>query len=156
MKTKPIVTVATACENVLLEGDGVASVIRLVDRFTLSAQVVAKGSAQGLPKRPDIANLDLPIQIKAFIGLKSGDFKGQGELSLKAHLPDGTRKDFPQKWTFLMEGDDKGVNVRLQFGLSSKHMGLTWIEVYWDGELLSKFPVRLMPEQGSAPPSETH
>ncbi len=46
-----------------------------------------------------------------------------------------------------MEGEEKGVNINLQFGLSSKHVGLSWIEVYWNGEMLTKFPVRLVLEQ---------
>jgi hypothetical protein len=131
---RPFVTIATACDNILAEADGVLSVIRIVDRYAITALHQFKDQFR---------DADIALPIKALICLKSGDFQGEGELSLKIQLPDATRKDFPEKWTLLMEGEEKGVNINLEFGMSSKHIGLSWIEIYWNNEFLSKFPIRL-------------
>lgn len=136
--TLPIVTVATACEHTLQEQDGVLSLIRVVDQFTISTHI------QGTTIPEKLQNMEVAVALNVVICLKSGDYKGEGELSLKLALPDGTTRDFPEKWPFLMEGGEKGVNVRLSFGLSSKHVGLTWMEIYWNSEYLSKFPITLL------------
>lgn len=139
--------IATACDNMLLEQDGTISIIRVIDRISVELKANIKTEKEGISS--EIQNFEIAIPINAVVCLKSGDFRGEGELTLKAHLPDGTRKDFPDKWNLLMEGDEKGINVHLKFGLSSKHVGLTWIEVYWNSEVLTKFPVRLVREQDS-------
>jgi hypothetical protein len=145
---KPLVTIATACDNMLTESDGTISLIRVIDLMTLTNLRTDIGATP-----QEMPNVDFAVPVNAVVCLKSGDFKGEGELSLKAHLPDGTRKDFPEKWNFLMEGEEKGINVNIKFGLSTKHIGLTWIEVYWNGELLTKFPVRLRRQEASKIPN---
>jgi hypothetical protein len=76
--TKPFVQVACICENVLIEKDEVASVIRMVDHFQAS---LPKNLPAGMPA-------GFPVSI--FIRLGAGDLKGAGRVLIQARRPDGT------------------------------------------------------------------
>jgi hypothetical protein len=127
--TRPLVSVATVCEKVLTEKDNVLSCIRLVDIFRMPPEAQSQ---------PDVA-----LPVSALIALKAGDFLGEGELSLVVETPDGTRNEVPTKWPLLFDGPLAGANVNFAFGIYIRHLGTTWVEVLWNGDLLTKFPVKL-------------
>jgi hypothetical protein len=134
--TKPYVAIATVCEKVLLEKDGVVSVIRVVDTFT-----VAELPAGALPN----------LALTAMIALKAGDLVGESRLSLIIAAPDGTRSPFPESWPVVFGGGETGANFVVTFGLPPNKPGLYWIEVLWNGESLTKIPIRLRQAQAAAP-----
>ena len=78
---KPLVQVACLCERVLQEKDGVFSLIRVVDTYTVS-------------KLPQTAPPDMKqaIELNAFVSLKSGDFVGESDVWLVLHYPSAKTK----------------------------------------------------------------
>ena len=135
--TKPYVAAALLCEKVLHDADGVASLIRIVDRFTII-----------VPKLP--SNIAPSVELTGYFALKSGEVRGTSEITLKLRKPDGQVVDVPNKWPITLNGDEHGATVTLHLGLPPV-WGLYWLELHWNGELLSSAPFRLVEAQESQP-----
>lgn len=73
----PWVQAAAFCDRVLIENDGVVSLVRMIDRITVTA------SGTGPPERmpPTVINTQL------FIAFKSGFAKGSQQVGLTGHTP---------------------------------------------------------------------
>jgi hypothetical protein len=143
---KPLVNAAFACENVLAEVDGVNYAIRIVDTYRVQAFAADGKTELSIPEGH-------AIPIAALIVLKSGDFKGEGELSVVVCTPDGKRTPIPEKWKMIFTGGEHGNNLVMRFHFAAKHVGLTWVEVLWNDEALTRFPIKLA--QGQTP-SQAH
>jgi hypothetical protein len=126
---KPIVNVATACEKVLVEKDDVLSLLRIVDIF-----YIPDGITEAIP--------EVVIPVSGLIVVRGGDFIGEGELSVVIQTPDGSRSD-PKTFPMIFGSSNQGNNVICHMTVSLKHLGISWAEVLWNGELLTKFPIKL-------------
>jgi len=148
--TKPFVTVACICEQVLEEPDGVMSAIRIVDTVTI-----------GPPMPPDFVLPQSGIQgvvtVKGLIALKSGDVVGNGKVELVMHSSTGEVVTLSPEdgWPVVMKGGEHGFQIKINFVLGVKNFGLIWFDVTWNGEVLTRFPLKLqqgaLPEKTSAP-----
>lgn len=122
----PYVGIAVFCEKVLKEGDGVMSLIRVVDRVTFA--VAAGPTPQAYP-------------LFAVVMLKSGDAQGTQAVGLRSIGPSGQ-----QLGTFeapaLFEGNDRGVSVVVQFPFQPAEEGLHWFDVLVDGQQFTRMPLR--------------
>ena len=131
-KSKPLVQVATLCENVLTESDRVTSIIRLVDTVYLTApEVVPEG-------------VEPVVQLKAFISLKSGDVTGEYDVDVVLRSPSGKKAPLPQKWHVSLLGNESGAHATLNFQMPVREWGLYWYDVVWEGEVLTSIPFRLV------------
>ncbi len=135
--TKPWVNVAVFCEKVLIERDGVVSAIRIIDTVLIPED-------QGLP--PGAA-----IPVSVMVSLKSGDFVGESLVSVMLEEPDGTRKPFPEKWPVIFAGGEQGVNLVANFLLGIQTLGLYWVEIIWNDEVLTRVPLKLSRAPGPQP-----
>ena len=148
--SKPFVQVACVCEKALIEPDGVPSLIRVVDTYTVDA-------AGELPDLPPGFGVLMPLWV--VVSLKSGDVVGEHEVALQLHGPNN--QPFPaRKWRVVFNGGEHGVNVRVAFTLDSPIFGLYWFDVIWENEVLTRIPFRLKPKAttptaDSAVPSES-
>jgi hypothetical protein len=143
--TRPFVQVASVCEKVLREPDGVFSAIRLVDILTLKTAM--------LPKPPD-----LPADAKAvetlqvfnlslLIVLKSGTLTGEHRLGVAMRDPHNKTVPVGEDLPTVLKGDD-GVNLVLSFGMPhNAPAGQYWFDVLWDGELLTSVPLKVTREE---------
>jgi hypothetical protein len=130
----PHVQVATFCEKVLQEQDGVLSVIRAIDRIMLSASAAAGAPAE-LPEGGI-----LPATL--LIALKAGDAQGRHPITVRAHQPSGAYLP-DQTFDAMFERDERGVNLVLNMGLPAIE-GLYWFEVLVNDSLLTRVPLRIM------------
>lgn len=145
--TKPFVAVACFCEQVLQEADGVLSAIRIVDTYTIQPSA---RSIQFTPEGP------LPvIPVRGLISLRSGDVKDTGTVELIMHRTTGETVHLSpvEGWPAILQGNEHGFNVRLDFLLGVKNFGLMWFDVTWNGELLTRIP--LMLKQAEPPKTPT-
>ena len=78
----PHVAAAFFCERVLIERDGAASAIRIVD--TMIAEV---------PNELGV-NQGIPVDLTIFVSLKAGEFKGIASVAVQ-HTPPGGTPDTP-------------------------------------------------------------
>lgn len=115
----PYLNAALLCERVLHEKDEVLSVMRIIDRITITA--VSAGSP--VP--------DLPPSVVSFhllLVLKSGFYKGNATVKLAIHSPSGATVGESSVDIFF-EGDDRGVNLISPMQLQVSEDGLYWIDV---------------------------
>jgi hypothetical protein len=125
--TKPFVQAACLCENVILEPNGVASLIRIVDKFEVTI--------------PEDLPLALPpgFPVTMFIALKSGDMKGTIKIRIQARRPDGTFGDSIE-WPVALTGGSQGGQLRVNFTILNPQTGLYWFDVLFGDELLTSVP----------------
>lgn len=121
--------VATFCEKVLHEADGVNSVIRMIDRFNI----------QGTTEEMQPAAL----QFNIFISFKSGFLRGKHKVALRPKSPKG--EDLPSmEIPVLFEGDDdRGPALQIPVTWVVQEEGLFWWDLYLNEELVTRMPLRV-------------
>jgi len=143
-KKGPFVQMAVFCENLLEESGNVMTPVRIVDTYTLNA-----------PKdMPPDANPF--IRVKGLIALKAGDVTGTHKVELVLENPLGERRILSPEggWPgFFSTGGEQGFNIKLDFALGVKNFGLCWFDVLFDGELVTRMPLRLRRDQETEQPS---
>lgn len=129
----PFLQMAVFCEKVLEEKTGTLSAIRIIDRFTISTIA---------PSAPDIMPA-VNIGIHILVCFKSGDFKGKQKVEIKPFTPSG--KELPG-WAsdILLEGDERGANIILEYGFAATEEGVYWFDVILAGNVVTKMPLRLI------------
>jgi hypothetical protein len=132
-ETGPYLKTAVFCEKVLREADGVVSLIRVVDRVTVTA--AGPDAPDTMPKTP--------YNMTAVIILTSGQSRGRHEIRIEPEEPSGLKKA-PFLVTVQMEGEDRGANVIVNMHFTFEMEGLYWFHVYFDDTLLTKMPFRMM------------
>ena len=96
----PFVSYTAFCEKVLQEKDGVFSLIRIVDRITITVPPGTTFDQAGPP----------PFALTLAIGLKAGDARGKHEITVRSRSPVGDVSP-DVKLSALFEGEDRGVGV---------------------------------------------
>ena len=130
----PYLTSALLCELVLQESNGVNSIIRVIDRLTVSAT--------GLEPPPEMPTSQHKYTL--YVAFKSGSARGVKELKLRLQKPSG---DSPPATTYPLnfEGeDDRGVNLVIQMAIDIDEVGLWWFDVSLDGVSVTKIPLRVI------------
>src|SRR6202158_2516231 len=114
----PYLSAALLCEKALQETDGVISLVRIVDRWTVSG--------------PTEEMLQTAIQATMVLMFKSGFHRGTGRLTITPITPRDVRlpaMDMPVHF----EGDeDRGVNVVIPMAFTVQESGVYWFAVALD------------------------
>ena len=141
--TKPYIAAAFLCERLLQEKDGVITAIRIVDTFFV-------------PPAPEgVIPKDLPSGFKALpttefallVSLKSGDLRGEFSISLKWRSPSGKIVNVGEETPALLNGEEHGVNLSTRLRLGVEEYGLHWLDVFWNGDLLTSIPFKLVQDE---------
>jgi hypothetical protein len=131
----PYLQTASFCEKVLIEAGGVASLIRLVDRF------VVNGSTPEL--QPTL------LSFYMVVSFKSGFIRGKHTVKIVPFSP--SKVEMP---TFqapqLFEGDDRGVMLAAEMKFQVQEEGVYWFDVYFETQLFTRMPLRVIYQQTSA------
>ena len=131
--TGPFLTAALICERVLQEKDGVLSVIRIIDQLTHT--IVARSMPEELPK--------VPFDLVFLISFKSGRARGRQIVSLGIEDPSGTKKELFAH-SIQLEGEHRGANWVVQANVTFSMEGLYWFEVFLEGQLVTRMPLKLV------------
>lgn len=130
----PHLAAAVLCERVLMEQDGVASLIRIVDRIVHTAT----GPEPPLELQP------FRYALWLYLSFKSGRARGVKDLTLRIQKPSGAS---PPAQTFPVnfEGeDDRGANIVVQLQLEIDVAGLWWFDLSLDGVHVTRLPLRII------------
>jgi hypothetical protein len=131
----PYLQLAIFCERVLHEQDGVVSLIRVIDRVTHTVR--GKNPPTDLPP--------FEFEMFAVISLKPGEARGRHEVRIERELPNGVRDPASiPPLTVQLEGEERGANIVMNLRTKFEHEGLHWFHVYFDGELMTKMPLRVL------------
>jgi hypothetical protein len=129
----PYLNIATICEKVLQEKDETISLIRIVDRVTVT--VAASSSPEVIP--PMLLNLN------AFLSFKSGTAKGRHTIKWVLEEPSGIRGS-EQLLPALFEGEDRGANFILNLNVTVNQEGVYWFDIFLENQLLTRIPLRIL------------
>jgi hypothetical protein len=146
-KRGPFVQIAAFCENILEqkeESGSVMTAVRIVDTYTLEVP-------KGMP-----AHATPAIRVRGLIALKAGDVTGSHKVELVMENPVGERRSLSPEggWPAVFKGGEIGFNAKLDFLLGVKNFGLCWFDVLFDGELLTRMPLRLRRIEATEPATE--
>ena len=139
-ETGPYLKMACFCEQILREINGVATVVRVIDRLTHT------------DSKPDAPAEMPPVTygMKLVIMLIPGQALGRHELKVERELPSGIR-DKPIAFTVQMEGSNRGANIVVDTKMTFPLEGLYWFNVYLDDVLLTKIPVQVLYQRIAIP-----
>ncbi len=131
--TGPFLKTAVFCDSVIEGKDGVLSIIRIVDRLTMTA-----AGSQVPPDMPPTEH-----KLTLVLMLISGSALGSHEVSVAFQPPAGSSKRI---WStdVLFEGEDRGANLVAQIPVKFEAQGLYWFHVQLDGEHLTSLPFRMI------------
>ena len=128
----PYVQLAAICEKVLQEGDGVLSLIRVIDRLTVTV------SGDQAPEQLPGGNINATL----VVALRPDDARGRHAIRLRIQQPSGIY--LPERSIDVnFEGEDRGVNLVLEMQFEAAE-GLFWIEVSVEAGLLTRVPLRVI------------
>jgi hypothetical protein len=132
-ETGPYLKAAVLCENVIEGKDGVLSLIRVIDRVTLTA-----AGPQAPEEMPPVQR-----ELKLVLMFISGRARGTHSAELKVEKPDG---DIRGGWSgsVFLEGEDRGANLVIQINFTFELQGLYWFHLFVDDSLMTKLPFRLI------------
>jgi len=132
-ETGPYLKAAAFCESVIEGKDGVLSLIRIIDRLTITA-----------------AGNELPTEMEPFrtvlrlaVMFISGRAKGTHDVTLRVERPDGTSA---RAWsgTIFLEGEERGANVVIEMSTEFRMEGLYWFDVLFDEIQMTRVPFRVI------------
>lgn len=129
----PYLVAALLCEKVLQEKDETVSIIRMIDRVTLT--VPASLSPETLPP--------LPLTLMLFLAFKSGSARGRHTIKLRIESPSGIKLP-EQLLPVLFEGEDRGANLNLALNMVVDQEGVYWFDILLEAELITRIPLRIL------------
>lgn len=132
----------------LQEADGVTSLIRVIDRFTITARAPVGLVPEELP--------ETQFTTTFVVMLKSGDARGRHPVSVTIEQPSGQSLP-PQSVDMMFEGDDRGINLILNI-VTPAIEGLYWLRRRGGGrgDLGRRDDLDLQSQRGSRPESIAH
>lgn len=141
----PYLSAALICEKVLVEGDGVKSAIRIIDKLIYTIT----------DSDPPAEMPPLEFRGRMLIILKAGSVRGKHPLEIKYVTPSG-KVPKPIQGTVEFAGEsDSGVDMMIDLALSFAEAGLYWFEVWLSERLLGRIPFRVIYERIVSAPSST-
>jgi hypothetical protein len=132
----PYLNAALICEKVLQEKDEAISIIRVVDRVTVTS------AASSSPKNLQPISLNL----NAFLSFRSGTAKGRNTIKWVMEEPSGIRGP-EQLLPALFEGEERSSNFILSLPLTVNQEGVYWFDIFLEDQLLTRIPLRILYQQ---------
>ena len=129
----PYITAATFCEQVLQEGSGILSLIRIVDRMTTTA------TGPNAPEQMPPTQLNWTL----VIALKSGHARGSHPVKIVPQLPSGETLE-PITLSAHLEGENKGQNLLARMNMPLEMPGIYWFQIFVDDQLMTKGPLEVI------------
>jgi hypothetical protein len=126
----PYLSAALLCEKSLQETDGVISLIRIVDRWTVS------GPSEDMPQTA--------IQATMAVMLKSGFHRGPGRLTITPITPRDARLPATEIPIHFEGDEDRGVNVVIPMAFPVQEPGVYWFAIAVDDLIVSHIPLRVI------------
>lgn len=136
----PYLALAVFCENVIEDKHGVLSLIRVIDRTTVTA--TGSGAPETMPA--------FPMNATIVLAFKSGFARGSYRVKILPFNPD--RKPLPEVTVPMhLEGDDdRGQNLILPIRMVLEQEGLYWFEIYVGETLFTRMPFRVIYQRVSS------
>lgn len=130
----PFLSVAAICERAITEKDDVLSMIRIVDRVTVT------GEGPEAPAEMPTVRLN-PTIVLAF---KGGDAVGAHTVQVEFESPEGESVLPTREFPIALDRPESGAAIVLQATLELSKVGTYWVAVSVDGQLMTKLPYEIL------------
>ena len=132
---EPYLKLGTICERVLQEKDDVLSLIRIVDKFTIT--ITGKEPPDQLPEGVKV----LTISMCWAGGL------GTHEATFNIQSPGGELQPSPRSWSFTLDGLNRGHNIIATLPVRITKEGTYWVQFVLNDEVKSRIPFQVVYER---------
>jgi hypothetical protein len=139
MRKGPLVQAAAFCETVIEGKDGTITLVRLIDRMTVSA-----AGPEAPKEMPAVSRT-----VTGVIALKAGSATGRMDIRIVMEKP-STESNEIWSNSMLAEAPDRGQNFMVRLNLNFDQEGLYWFHVFADEDQLTSIPLRLVYARQSA------
>jgi hypothetical protein len=150
----PYLVAALVCERLIVEKDGVVSLIRLVDNMNTTVVIAVDSD----PIKA-ASTLTVPLQFALFLSLRAGPARGKREVLVNFYEPSGDLRFQlgPYAMVFTSKAQGHNVNVNIGINLAMKDSGIYWFEVVMGEIVLTRLPFTVnvaiqTPEQNAQEP----
>src|SRR5213595_791178 len=126
----PYLSAALFCEKVLRETDGVMTLVRVVDRWTVT------GPSETMPTTV--------IQTTLVVIMKSGIHRGPAQLTVTPTSPSDVQMPAVTVPALFEGDDDRGVALVAPMAFPVQEAGTYWFDVDVDGRSFTKVPLRVI------------
>jgi hypothetical protein len=126
--TGPWITAALICEKVLMEATGLASAIRILDRYIF---ILGPDGQPLAPAQP----------VFFLISLKSGEARGSHRIRIEREDPSTMRSPIVETDLFF-EGEDRGAQLVVNGDFAPAEAGLYWYDVFLNDRLITRMSLR--------------
>jgi len=130
----PYLAAALLCERILVEKDGVKSLIRIVNRITSSVRGI-EVPAKMPPYR---------AMLSLYLALKTGSRTGKHEIKVHPSRPDNTQMPPFVHSVNLETPENRGIDLIVNLNLILDQEGIYWLSVYFDQWLMTKIPLQVL------------
>lgn len=150
-ETGPHIAIATLCEKVLIEQDGVISIIRVVDRLIQTA--TGTDPPEQMP--PFLVQEG---SLRMVIALKADQARGRCIIKVVLEDPSGQRVPVGQQDVTLQPGGG-GANLNIGMNLAIQYEGTHWFDVMLGGprnqqdQLMTRVPLQVVYSRQHVPES---
>jgi len=132
---EPYLKLGAICERVLQEKDGVLSLIRIVDKFTIT--ITGKEPPDQLPHGVKLLTI-----IMGWVG-----GLGNHEAAFNIVSPGGETQRSPQSWSFTLDAINLGHNIIVMLPVRIAKEGVYWIEFILNDQVKSRIPFQVLYER---------
>lgn len=130
----PYVQAALFCEKLLVEQNGMLSIIRVIDQITHTVQ--GTGAPDAMPA--------VQFQLQGVVMLKPGDARGRVGYTLAVERPDGLRREIVSGSVHFAGGAGQGVNLPLNLSVAFEQEGVYWFDLAIEGRTLTRMPFTVL------------
>ena len=129
---EPYLKYGVICEQVLAEKDDVLSLIRIVDKFTIT--ITGKEPPDQLPE---------VIKVMTIVMCWAGGL-GTHEAVFNIQSPGGETQPSPQSWSFNLDALNRSHSIIVRLPVRIEREGVYWVQFVLDGEVKSRIPFQVV------------
>jgi hypothetical protein len=129
---EPYLKLGVICEHALQEKDNVLSIIRIVDRFTIT--ISGEEPPDEMPEG---------VNIMTIVMCWTGGL-GTHEASFRIQSPSGDIQPSPQTWSFNLDALNRSHNIIVKIPVRIKRPGIYWIQYLLNDEVKSRIPFQVI------------
>lgn len=132
---EPYLKYGVICERVLTEKDDVLSLIRIVDKFTIT--ITGKEPPPELPEG---------VRVFTIVMCWAGGL-GTHEAIFNIQSPSGETQPSPQSWSFNLDALNRSHSIIVRLPVRIPTQGVYWLQFILNGEIRSRIPFQVVYER---------
>jgi hypothetical protein len=132
---EPYLKYGVICERVMQEKDDVISLIRIVDKFTIT--ITGREPPDQLPEA---------VKVFTIVMCWAGGL-GTHEATFNIQTPGGEVQPSPQSWSFNLDALNRSHSIIVTLPVRITKPGIYWVQFVLNSEVKSRIPFQVLYER---------